>query len=124
MVAKKVYGKDLPESLRYFEAAAAQEANKERRGRLHGQLLQAYVKLAAEPQALAKSEEYFERALQLSTKKTRPIVHHEFGLFYARAGVYDKATLQLEAALKLRPDYPSAQQNLRIVNQRRLQRND
>ena len=65
-----------------------------------------------------KTQEAKKVFLQLNTKyPNNSIIHNNLGVLYAKLGEYTSAYTFFESALRLKPNYQEARNNLRFVQQ-------
>jgi Flp pilus assembly protein TadD len=64
---------------------------------------------------LSEAKEHFQKASNLNPKLAQP--HNYLGKVFMREGNLTQAVLQFEEALRLHPDFPEAEENLRIAKQ-------
>jgi Flp pilus assembly protein TadD len=81
-------------------------------------LVDAHVDLGSllfEKGQLAEAKDHFQKASNLDPKLAQP--HNYLGKVFMREGNLTQAVLQFEEALRLHPDFPEAEENLRIAKQ-------
>jgi Flp pilus assembly protein TadD len=71
--------------------------------------------LVFEKGELAEAKDHFQKACNLNPKLAQP--HNYLGKVFMREGDAAQAVLQFEEALRLHPDFPEAEENLRIAKQ-------
>ena len=75
--------------------------------------------LLASMNRLEEALPHFERAIQTIEPSRAADAHNEFGVALARLGRLDQAVTHFEAAVALRPDFPSARDNLILARRGR-----
>jgi Flp pilus assembly protein TadD len=69
--------------------------------------------LLLEKSEFAEAREHFAKASELNPKLAQP--HNYLGKVLMREGNTSQAIAQFQEALRLHPDFPEAEQNLRIA---------
>ena len=64
---------------------------------------------------VAEAKDHFQKASNLNPKLAQP--HNYLGKVFMHEGDVDHAVLQFQEALRLHPDFPEAEENLRIAKQ-------
>jgi Tfp pilus assembly protein PilF len=71
--------------------------------------------LLLEKGELAEAKSHFQSALKIDPKLAQP--HNYLGKVFMAEGNMTQAVMQFEEALRLHPDFPEAEENLRIAKQ-------
>jgi Flp pilus assembly protein TadD len=81
-------------------------------------LVDAHIDLGSllfEKGELAKAKDHLQKTSNLNPKLAQP--HNYLGKVFMREGDVTHAVSQFEEALRLHPDFPEAEENLRIAKQ-------
>jgi Flp pilus assembly protein TadD len=63
----------------------------------------------------AEAKDHFQKASALSPKLAQP--HNYLGKVFMREGNSSRAIAEFEEALRLHPDFPEAEENLRVAKE-------
>jgi tetratricopeptide (TPR) repeat protein len=121
-VGQRLYANDPEEGLRYLELAVAAADDAGRREQLRQQVVRTRLTLARGATAARDAEQaehHFAAALRIDPNSAP--AHHDYAVYAASQGDWATAEQHLRTALRLRPDYPEAEQNLKRLLQRERQ---